>query len=88
MEAARGIQTQGMRRRPMQTWVSCSGVGQLPAIHTPWVAISVVSSVAPTLSTAQHNNVVLVDVQIVVVCLHPRNGNGDQQVFLMKFCTI
>ena len=24
------------------------GVGQLPVIHTPWLAISVVSSVAPT----------------------------------------
>ena len=28
--------------------VSCSGVEQLPVIHTPWVALSVVSSVDPT----------------------------------------
>ena len=28
-------------------------VGQLPVIHTPWVALSVVSSVAPTSSTVQ-----------------------------------
>ena len=30
-------------------------VGQLLVIHTPWVAISVVNSVAPTVSTAQHS---------------------------------
>ena len=30
----------------MQAWVYCSGVGQLLVAHTPWVAISVVSSVA------------------------------------------
>ena len=33
-------QAQGMRRRPRQAWVSCSGVGQLPVIRTLWVAIS------------------------------------------------
>ena len=31
-----GIQAQGMRRRPMQVWVSCSG-SRLPVVHTPWV---------------------------------------------------
>ena len=38
-------------------FTACSGVGQLPVIHTPWVAISVVSSVPPLSSTAQQNNV-------------------------------
>ena len=35
--------------RPMQAWSLALGVGQLPVVHTPWVAISVVSSVAPNL---------------------------------------
>ena len=47
-------QAQDKRRRPMQAWVFCSGDGQLLVIHTPWVTVSVVSSVAPTSSTAQH----------------------------------
>ena len=38
----------------MQAWVSCSGVGQLLLVHTPWVAISLVSSAARP--QAQHNN--------------------------------
>ena len=33
--------------------LSLHGVGQLLLIHTPWVAISVVSSVDPTFNTAQ-----------------------------------
>ena len=37
----------------MQAWVSCSGVGQLLVAHMPWVAISVVSSVAKRLSEVE-----------------------------------
>ena len=49
--AAKLIQAQGMRRRPMRSLAL--GVGQLPVIHTTWVAISVVTSAAPTISTGQ-----------------------------------
>ena len=51
-----GIQAQGMSRLPMQAWVSLAlGVGHLLVLHTTSVAISVVSSTAPTSSPAQQN---------------------------------
>ena len=53
-----GIQAHGISMQPMQVWVSRSGgwVGQLLVIHTPWVAIGVVSSVAPTLNRKQQQH--------------------------------
>ena len=52
-----GIQAQCMTRRPMQAWVSSSGCGTnaFDPIHTAWGAISEVSSVTPTTSTAQQH---------------------------------
>ena len=50
-----GIQAQGMRRRPMQAWVSGSWSGQLPVIRTLRVALSAVSSVDPTTGTEKRN---------------------------------
>ena len=44
-----GIQAQGMRIRPMQAWASCS--------HTTWVALSVASSVGPTLTTVKQTTI-------------------------------
>ena len=39
----------------MQAWVSCPE-GRTAVIHTPWVAISVLSSMAPTYSTVQRGD--------------------------------
>ena len=46
-----GVWTKSLARRLPEAFRF--RLGQMPVIHTPWVAISVVSSAAPTLSTAQ-----------------------------------
>ena len=51
-----GIQSQGISRRPMQAWVSCSGGRTTACFPHASVALSVVSSVDPTLSTLKENN--------------------------------
>ena len=43
------FRNKGVRKRWIQAWVSCSGgAGRLPVVRTPWVALSVASSVDPT----------------------------------------